>query len=39
METINIKQLAAKLNLSTSTVSRAFRDNSGINEETKQRIL
>jgi len=39
MENINIKQLAKALNLSTSTVSRAFRDNSDINKETKERIL
>ncbi len=39
MDRINIKKLAAALNLSTSTVSRAFRDNSDINKETKERIL
>jgi LacI family transcriptional regulator len=39
MENINIKQLAKALNLSTSTVSRAFRDNSDISKETKERIL
>lgn len=39
MEPINIKQLAEKLNLSTSTVSRAFRGNSDINPTTKERIL
>lgn len=39
METINIKQLAKALNLSTSTVSRAFRNNNDINKETKERIL
>ncbi|MEQ7798790.1 LacI family DNA-binding transcriptional regulator [Pedobacter sp. ASV1-7] len=39
MENINIKQLAKALGLSTSTVSRAFRDNSDINKETKERIL
>lgn len=39
MQNINIKQLAKALNLSTSTVSRAFRDNSDINKETKERIL
>lgn len=39
MEPINIKQLAEKLNLSTSTVSRAFRGNSDINPQTKERIL
>lgn len=39
MDRINIKKLAAALKLSTSTVSRAFRDNSDINKETKERIL
>lgn len=39
MDNVNIKQLAKALNLSTSTVSRAFRDNSDINKETKERIL
>ncbi|MCX2450703.1 LacI family DNA-binding transcriptional regulator [Pedobacter sp. PLR] len=39
MERINIKQLAKALNLSTSTVSRAFRDNSDISKETKEKIL
>ncbi|MET3112333.1 LacI family transcriptional regulator [Pedobacter sp. CG_S7] len=39
MPNFNIKQLAKALNLSTSTVSRAFRDNSDINKETKERIL
>jgi LacI family transcriptional regulator len=39
MDSVNIKQLAAKLNLSTSTVSRAFRGHSDINEKTKNRIL
>lgn len=39
MEDINIKELAAMLNLSTSTVSRAFRGHSDISEATKQRIL
>ncbi|ASZ12716.1 LacI family transcriptional regulator [Chitinophaga pendula] len=39
MESINIKKLAKDLNLSTSTVSRAFRGNSDINPETKERIL
>lgn len=36
---MNIKDFAKVLNLSTSTVSRAFRDNSDINPETKERIL
>ena len=39
MDNINIKKLAKELNLSTSTVSRAFRGNSDINKETKDRIL
>ncbi|MGV3704268.1 MAG: LacI family DNA-binding transcriptional regulator [Arcticibacter sp.] len=39
MDSINIKQLAKKLNLSTSTVSRAFRGHSDINRETKEKIL
>jgi len=36
---INIKELAQRLNLSKSTVSRAFRGHSDINLETKERIL
>lgn len=39
MERINIKKLAEELNLSKSTVSRAFRDNSDIKPDTKERIL
>ncbi|GGH08686.1 LacI family DNA-binding transcriptional regulator [Pedobacter zeae] len=39
MDSINIKKLAEALNLSTSTISRAFRDNSDINSATKARIL
>ncbi|SFA56782.1 transcriptional regulator, LacI family [Pedobacter suwonensis] len=39
MDSINIKKLAEALNLSTSTISRAFRDNSDINSATKERIL
>ncbi|MEJ5996049.1 LacI family DNA-binding transcriptional regulator [Pedobacter sp. Du54] len=39
MDTINIKKLAEALNLSTSTISRAFRDNSDIKEATKAMIL
>ncbi|WP_447640444.1 MULTISPECIES: LacI family DNA-binding transcriptional regulator [Chitinophagaceae] len=35
----NIKDLAKALGLSTSTISRAFRDNSDINPETKEKIL
>lgn len=39
MDSINIKQLAERLNLSTSTVSRAFRGHSDINKETKEKVL
>ncbi|HEX7367854.1 MAG TPA: LacI family DNA-binding transcriptional regulator [Pelobium sp.] len=39
MAGINIKQLAEALNLSTSTISRAFRNNSGIKQVTKDLIL
>jgi LacI family transcriptional regulator len=39
MSSINIKELALQLNLSKSTVSRAFRGHSDINLETKERIL
>lgn len=39
MAGINIKQLAEALNLSTSTISRAFRNNSGIKQDTKDLIL
>lgn len=39
MSQINIKALAAELGLSTSTVSRAFRGNSDINPQTKEKIL
>lgn len=39
MDTVNIKVLAEKLGLSTSTVSRAFRGHSDISAKTKQRIL
>lgn len=39
MDSINIKKLAEALNLSTSTISRAFRDNSDINALTKELIL
>ncbi len=35
----NIKDLAKAMGLSTSTISRAFRDNSDINPETKEKIL
>jgi LacI family transcriptional regulator len=39
MDSINIKKLAKKLNVSTSTISRAFRGASDINKETKERVL
>ena len=39
MDHVNIKILAEALSLSTSTVSRAFRDNSDISAATKERIL
>jgi LacI family transcriptional regulator len=39
MDNINIKVLAKKLNLSTSTISRAFNGSTDINKETKERIL
>lgn len=39
MDNVNIKKLAQALRLSTSTVSRAFRDNSDISAATKERIL
>ncbi|WP_131538751.1 LacI family DNA-binding transcriptional regulator [Pedobacter nototheniae] len=39
MDSINIKKLAQALKLSTSTISRAFRDNSDISVATKERIL
>lgn len=39
MDNVNIKKLAQALHLSTSTVSRAFRDNSDISAATKERIL
>lgn len=39
MDNVNIKKLAKALHLSTSTVSRAFRDNSDISATTKERIL
>jgi LacI family transcriptional regulator len=39
MSTINIKQLAQQLNLSISSVSRAFNNSYEINPETKRRIL
>lgn len=39
MDSINIKQLAKKLNLSVSTVSKAFRKEYDINPQTRERIL
>lgn len=39
MDQINIKKLAQALKLSTSTISRAFRDNNDIKADTKARIL
>lgn len=39
MGNIKIKTIAEKLNLSTSTISRAFNDNADINKVTKDRIL
>ena len=39
MDSVNIKILAEKLDLSTSTISRAFRGNSDISKGTKDRIL
>ena len=39
MNGINIKKLAEALNISKSTVSRAFRDKDDINKETKEKIL
>lgn len=39
MDAINIKQLAQKLNLSVSTVSKAFKNTYEINEKTRDRIL
>ena len=39
MDTINMKVLAEKLNLSVSTISKAFRNSYDISEETKNKIL
>lgn len=39
MAKVDIIQIAKKLNISKSTVSRAFRDSSDINPKTKERIL
>jgi LacI family transcriptional regulator len=39
MKNINIKELALKLNLSVSSVSKALNDSYEISEETKRRVL
>lgn len=39
MDKVNIKLLAKELNISTSTISRAFNDGADINKDTKERIL
>jgi LacI family transcriptional regulator len=39
MDNINVKVLAKKLKLSTSTISRAFNGSHDINKDTKERIL
>ena len=39
MDNINIKILAKKLNISTSTISRAFNGSPDINKDTKEKIL
>jgi LacI family transcriptional regulator len=39
MDNINIKVLAKKLKLSTSTISRAFNGSHDINKDTRERIL
>jgi len=39
MDNINIKKLAKELNISTSTISRAFNGSTDINKDTKERIL
>jgi LacI family transcriptional regulator len=39
MDNINIKILAKELNISTSTISRAFNGNADINKDTKEKIL
>lgn len=39
MKNINIKDLARELNLSVSTISKAFHDSYEISEETKNRVL
>jgi len=39
MDNVNIKKLAKELNISTSTISRAFNGSPDINKDTKERIL
>jgi LacI family transcriptional regulator len=39
MQFVNLKMLAEKLNLSVSTVSKAFRNSYDISQETRERIL
>ncbi|MEJ7693703.1 LacI family DNA-binding transcriptional regulator [Daejeonella sp.] len=39
MKNINIKDLARELNLSVSTISKAFHDSHEISEDTKNRVL
>jgi LacI family transcriptional regulator len=39
LDSINLKKLASQLNLSVSTVSKAFRNGYDINAETRDRIL
>jgi LacI family transcriptional regulator len=39
MDPVNLKKLAEQLNLSVSTVSKAFRNSYDISEDTKSRIL
>jgi len=36
---LNLKELAIKLNVSTSTISRVMNDKAGVGEETRQRVL
>jgi LacI family transcriptional regulator len=39
MDNINIKKMAKELNISTSTISRAFNGSPDINKDTKEKIL
>ncbi|HEY9361949.1 MAG TPA: helix-turn-helix domain-containing protein, partial [Chitinophagaceae bacterium] len=39
MKNINIKELAGKLNLAVSTVSKALHDSYEISEDTKKRVM